>query len=466
MDDNSIDCVCCDPPYGLSRDGKKGFMGKEWDAKAPGVEYWLEAYRLCKPGSFLLAFGAPRSYHHLAMAIEQAGWEITDCIMWVFGSGFPKGKSQLKPAYEPIVLARKKANKVKHLNIDECRIGTDDTRSKCSMTALGQNSGWNAHANREVIGGSEKGRWPANVIFDEIAAQQLDQQSGDKVSRFFKCIESHCFLCYNPCTKAGREECRNLFALNVQKNSIITQEINRNIAPENVQMMLNEPFVQNVKSVENLCDLCAINIVRSLVKIKNSDFKIEELQAILGYIGNYKSSILIQNLVCFAELWANIDITPTIQSLSLLFGSVRHAIENCTKQEDLNENGKNEQCRFRYQAKASSSERNAGLEGMKKGKDDWLRESSTISGSVNQKENYHPTVKPLKLMEYLLKLVMPSSTDAICLDPFAGSGTTILAAKRLGFNCIGIEKEAEYVTIAQARLDAYKPEPQQMELAL
>lgn len=116
MNDSCIGCIVTDPPYGLS------FMGKKWDKEVPSVEYWKEMLRIAKPGSFLLAAGAPRSHHHLAMAIENAGWEITDCIMHLFGSGFPKGKSQLKPAYEPWILARKKSNKVQHLNIDDSRI--------------------------------------------------------------------------------------------------------------------------------------------------------------------------------------------------------------------------------------------------------------------------------------------------------------------------------------------------------
>jgi hypothetical protein len=81
---DSIDSVITDPPYGLS------FMGKNWDKGIPGEAFWREALRVAKPGAHLLAFGGTRTYHRLACAIEDAGWEIRDCVMWVYGSGFPK----------------------------------------------------------------------------------------------------------------------------------------------------------------------------------------------------------------------------------------------------------------------------------------------------------------------------------------------------------------------------------------
>jgi hypothetical protein len=84
LDPESVDSIVSDPPYGLS------FMGKGWDHGVPGVEFWTEALRVAKPGAHLLAFGGTRTYHRLACAIEDAGWEIRDCVMWVYGSGFPK----------------------------------------------------------------------------------------------------------------------------------------------------------------------------------------------------------------------------------------------------------------------------------------------------------------------------------------------------------------------------------------
>jgi DNA modification methylase len=165
FEDNSVDSIVCDPPYEL------GFMGKRWDAS--GIAYdttlWTECLRVLKPGGHLIAFGGTRTYHRMTVAIEDAGFEIRDSILyWGYGSGFPKSHNldgdwkgwgtALKPAHENAVLARKPltgtvADNVLTwgtgaLNIDGCRVGGD------------------------------AGRWPANVILDEHAAEALDEQSG------------------------------------------------------------------------------------------------------------------------------------------------------------------------------------------------------------------------------------------------------------------------------------------------
>jgi len=84
FDDNYFDSIVTDPPYGLS------FMGKDWDRGVPGTHFWKEFLRVAKPGAHLLAFGGTRTHHRLMVAVEDAGWEIRDCLMWVYGSGFPK----------------------------------------------------------------------------------------------------------------------------------------------------------------------------------------------------------------------------------------------------------------------------------------------------------------------------------------------------------------------------------------
>ncbi len=125
--ENTFDSIITDPPYEL------GFMGHDWDKRgiAYDVEFWKECFRVLKPGGFLLSFSHSRTYHRMAVAIEDAGFEIRDQIMWLYGSGFPKSKT-LKPAHEPIVVARKpfegtlKANMEKwgvgKLNIDESKL--------------------------------------------------------------------------------------------------------------------------------------------------------------------------------------------------------------------------------------------------------------------------------------------------------------------------------------------------------
>jgi site-specific DNA-methyltransferase (adenine-specific) len=210
MPDCSIDAIVTDPPYALTANKKGGsgkaslntkspagrsrigtgggFMGKAWDSALPTVAVWAEALRVAKPGAHLLAFGGTRTFHRLACAIEDAGWEIRDTVMWVYGSGFPKSLNlrdvrpgwgtALKPAWEPIIVARKPlegpvaANVLKHgvggLNIDGCRVAAaagDEVltfeREAGSRSRDNYRTGTVAKAKESGLG-----RFPTNLIHD------------------------------------------------------------------------------------------------------------------------------------------------------------------------------------------------------------------------------------------------------------------------------------------------------------
>lgn len=187
MDDASVDSIVTDPPYEL------GFMGKSWDASgiAYNVDMWREALRVLKPGGHLLAFSGSRTYHRMTCAIEDAGFEIRDQIMWVYGQGFPKSKNldgewagwgtALKPSHEPICMARKPlvgtvaANVLQFrtgaLNIDACRVEpTGESRERAGEASQERRyteaGGTNFAAKPGVRGGAPEGRWPANLIHD------------------------------------------------------------------------------------------------------------------------------------------------------------------------------------------------------------------------------------------------------------------------------------------------------------
>lgn len=359
LGDNSVDSVVTDPPYGLA------FMGKKWDYDVPSVELWREVLRVLKPGGHLLSFGGTRTYHRMVVNIEDAGFEIRDQIMWIYGSGFPKSHNikegdfkgwgtALKPANEPIVLARKPLEKgltvaenvekwgCGAINVDESRIEfqnkedfdkvigpTLTTKKGYKHTAGAMTGGIN-----RIDAGNPQGRWPANVLFDEEAAAVLDEQSGERPSRG---------------------------------------------------------------------------------EYKNRKGERYEVDGVTWKYGG------------------NVDNTYSNQT-----GGAS---------------------RFFYVAKASKRERNEGLEGQTT--DDGRNKSidNPYLRGETKRQNHHPTVKPIKLMEYLIKLVTPPGGTV--LDPFMGSGTTGCAAVKLGFNFIGIEREQEYVEIAKRRIEHWKQEEEE-----
>ena len=227
-----IDSVVTDPPYHLTsiverygKDGSapakdkdglyqrqaRGFMGKEWDGGdiAFRTDTWKLAYDLLKPGGYLLAFSASRNYHRMAVAIEDAGFEIRDQIMWIYGSGFPKSLNvgdgwgtALKPAHEPIVMARKPLegtnidNVLKYgtgaINIDGCRIQGDDTggeRKTTTRKSRDENNVWtdnNSGMKQEenhFADADPRGRYPANVMHDgSDVVQDIFPQTSKSVS--------------------------------------------------------------------------------------------------------------------------------------------------------------------------------------------------------------------------------------------------------------------------------------------
>ena len=202
LDENIFDSCVTDPPYHLAsivkrfgpgqkginnqdeKEGRNGpyhraatgFMGQTWDGGdiAFQKEFWKEVYRVIKPGAVLLSFAATRNYHRMAVAVEDAGFEIFDMINWIYGSGFPKRRNLLKPAHEPILMARKGVNP--SLNIDESRIPYKDENDRSGWHKTGSD-GTKGYMNTNTfkmrkIGAEEinertkNGRYPANVIHD------------------------------------------------------------------------------------------------------------------------------------------------------------------------------------------------------------------------------------------------------------------------------------------------------------
>jgi site-specific DNA-methyltransferase (adenine-specific) len=226
LPEKSVDTILTDPPYGLA------FMGKHWDDVVPSANVWRAVLRVAKPGALLLAFGGTRTYHRLACAIEDAGWELRDCLMWLYGSGFPRSLdiskaldraasatreghepnpstdaatspwrgygTALKPAWEPILLAMKPLdgtfaeNALRHgvagLHIDGGRINPGQLiggGGGYKGGALSRHEGWTrpSHLTAKDTASHTSGRWPSNLLLDDGAAAILNEQSGEGISR-------------------------------------------------------------------------------------------------------------------------------------------------------------------------------------------------------------------------------------------------------------------------------------------
>jgi len=471
LDDASVDSCVTDPPYHLTsivkRFGRearshldvpahkdqskvkapqygrlsRGFMGQQWDGGdvAFQSETWAEVFRVLKPGAHLVAFSGTRTYHRMACAIEDAGFEIRDQLAWTYGSGFPKSHNQpggwgtaLKPAWEPICLARKPlqgtvaANIAKHgtgaLNIDECRIDTGESTLRIKAGGRGQfpheDDSWEP---KTVQVGSDLGRWPANIIHDgseEVLAEfPADAPSGGHISRRLSPKSNNVYGDLG-CPKEERVGFPD-------SGSAARFFASFPIGGDEWEYARS---VRSAKSAESQCGLCGTPIADGPAATLTLDSSNAASQAGLGSTGICESCIPILSRALSAGSLGNIDTTPTIPSCSKSNGSAAPATAPITKRESVGRvaggSDPASATRFLYCPKATSEERGEG--------------------------NNHPTVKPVDLMRWLCRLVTPKGGTV--LDPFAGSGSTLIAADAEQFHAIGCELSADYAAIAERRV--------------
>ena len=368
--DNSVDSIVTDPPYEL------GFMGKSWDSSgiAYNVELWQECLRVLKPGGHLLAFGGSRTYHRMACAIEDAGFQIRDQIMWVYGSGFPKSLN-----------IGKAIDKVAGVEREVIGVRTDGM----SATAMKPDKGWNANSMGSVL---------------EITA---------------------------PATAEAKEWDGWGTALKPAHEPIV---------------MARKPLDGTVANNVLTHGVGGINIDGCRVEAQDSFGG--GTKGTSGFAGGYENDGWVAGSLL--GRWPANFIHDGSDEVTELFPDSGSA------------------SRFFYCAKAGKAERNAGLDGMPEKRPD--DRTTTGMGTFEEKgvakqANHHPTVKPTTLMRYLVRLVTPP--NGIVLDPFAGSGSTLVAATLEGFSSIGIEITEEYIPIIEARIEWAKNNVnQQMELDL
>ncbi len=361
LPDNSVDSVVTDPPYGLS------FMGKKWDYDVPSVDIWQECLRVLKPGGHLLSFAGSRTYHRTACAIEDAGFEIRDQIMWVYGSGFPKSLNIGKA-------------------IDKMQ-GNEREVVGFEMVDIGIQSG--LHANRE-----------SKIVERNIT---IGNSGWDGWGTALK--PAHEPIC------VARKPVEGTVAANVLKWG--TGAINID------GCRVETPDMEELEKAR--CNF-EKNQTHKMTNTGQNFLMSKELKATHG-VGRFPANIIHDGSDEVLELF------PETKS-----GLMKQHIEGgnfnvFSKQyprdvETIGDSGS--AARFFYCAKASKAERGDS--------------------------NHHPTVKPIALMRYLIRLVTPP--NGTVLDPFLGSGTTAIAAIRQGKRYIGIDLNPEYCEIAKRRIDA------------
>ena len=401
MPPESVDSIVTDPPYHLtSKNGQsKGFMGKEWDGGAIAfrTEVWEAALRVAKPGAYLLAFGGTRTFHRMAVAIEDAGWEIRDTVMYVYGTGFPKSHNVSKAIDKEAGAEREIVGQRVH-----ARKGVKIAEER---TAIGAGS-----FGEERIG---------NVTVPATDAAKQWDGWGTALKPAWEPI----LVCRKPLdgTVAQNVLAHGTGAMNIDGCRVVGEDvpINRLESWSGFGQEIRPNYEQEINNKGRW----PANLIHD-----GSD----------------------EVVALFPETAPSRQGKPRGTAKKGLFANSEF------NKVGTEHNDSGSAARFFYCAKANKSDRNEGLEEF-----DLKREADRVSddgvGGDNPRNrtnklklNHHPTVKPTALMRYLCKLV--TRLGGVVLDPFCGSGSTGKAAILEGFRFIGIEKEFEYCEIANARI--------------
>jgi DNA modification methylase len=409
LPDNSIDSIITDPPYGLE------FMGKAWDRGVPGVEFWQHFLQAAKPGAPLLAFGGTRTFHRMACAIEDAGWEIRDCLMWLYGTGFPK-------SHDISAAIDKEAGFVREKIRYEARPVTSGTMSGSSDTRP-----W-IEKSRELGYHEKAGKTPV-------------------------CIDAQLWQGYGTALKPGWEPI--IYAVKPIEGTYAENARKWGVAGLNIDGARIASDESTARPSGTNQGIYGADDRKGMIRGGNE-------------LGRWPANVVHDGGEEVLAEFAKYGETKSKRALRGLQNSGRHggiADDGANQKEGTNSvrgyDDSGSVARFFYAAKASKAERDAGLETLP------VRDGAGAlnlrsdahaqrNGEDTKQRNFHPTVKPLALMEWLCKLTK-TPTGGIVFDPFCGSGTTLVAAKKQGRECVGIELSPEYCEIIAARVRATKP---------
>ena len=388
------DFICTDPPYGLK------FMGKKWDYDIPRKATWELVLKALKPGGHLFSFGGTRTYHRIVCEIEDAGFEIRDCIMWVYGSGFPKSLNVGK------MVDKMQGNEREYIGLKRYA----GQRRYAGQSGNNRNFG---------VGNIDDGK---------------DKRKDTKGHSPWEGWGSALKPSYEPICIA-RKPLEGTVAENVLKYG--TGGLN--IDGSRIGTSKRTPA-----SPRNA------NVNGSSIELPKQDRTMTGFNA---NIGRFPANLIHDGSEEVLELFPDSKSTGGRSGHTAAYsGGYKQEYYGITKP-GLGDSGS--AARFFYCAKASKAERNEGCEGLDYSETLYNQTGLKNNGDgtvrpIGGMKNHHPTVKPLKLMQYLIK--MGCHKDGVVLDPFMGSGSTLVAAKRLGFKAVGIEVDEKYCEIASKRL--------------
>ena len=442
LPDCSVDAVVTDPPYGLS------FMGKKWDYDVPSEEVWRECLRVLKPGGHLLAFAGTRTQHRMAVRIEDAGFEIRDMIAWVYGSGFPKSLDVSKAI----------TNRADPVKVREIKIWLAEQIKRSGKTK--------AEINREC-----------NFTASDYLKTEPGNDAGGRATW-------HTLLPYGD--KWARLKAvvgfGNEYDAEIQQYGIISEQRHR---PKENQEIYGK-YSGTITDYELTAPARQWQGWGTALKPALEPITVAR-KPLIGTVA--------ENVLAHGTGALNIDgcriegappsvpqpsfNSPTGRTYGMKTGEGRNGKMSQAAGRwpaNLIHDGSEEvmglladAARFFYAPKASKRDRDEGMQidavanrqGNRPGSPD---ETGKFPDHDHRERtgNFHPTVKPTDLMRYLCRLVTPPGGTV--LDPFMGSGSTGKAAILEGFNFIGIEREADYVEIAKARIASAQAQPKQESL--
>jgi len=385
--DNHFDSIVTDPPYGID------FLGKAWDANTGALETYQECLRVLKPGGHILAFSAARTYHHLAVTLEQAGFEIRDQIMWIYSSGFPKSQDVGRQIHKRSI---GKPDKQRFDTAIMIKVSTDTYRHPDNnkiYRALPDINGDRLEKSHE---GEKYG-----TIYEEVI----------EVNNAWSGWGTALKPAHEPIALA-RKPLKSTIKANVVKWGTGALNIDATRIEGLTEKELNwTPQRQQAGDTTEIGTFGASGLVGQEISMFNEKGRFPS--NVIGEIPNYQ--------------------------------------------------------KYFYCPKVSRRERHTGfdLETIPTNPDGMMSrdENGQLVNNYTAKKaavgNNHPTVKPVELMKYLIKLITPQGGKI--LDPFNGSGSTGMAAVELGFEYVGIDLDEHYIDIATKRIDAWYKQTNPLE---